>query len=344
MNESRTIFAHIRTVVIVTLITVMVWLLAESRMVRSRAIEPQLVLTTLNPDGESKYVVRQTLGQEQVRSVSINMTGSLAGLDRFTRVLQSRIELRVGRDIPAEPGVHLIDLKEALRDLPELAAVHGLIITQVTPAMVSVEVDEVISLDLPIRVELPIGVELDGVPSSDPASVQVVGPRSSIQGLDSQEAIVRIQPEVLEHLSEGRLETIPGALVLLPVDRSYGWDIQTSPSQVDIRLTLKSQITRLTIGRLPIQVLIAPGEIGKWNVEIADADKDLINVLIEGPDKAIEQIRSGDVVPRAVVMLSFEDLGRGLESTTAQILGLPSGCRLLNPEFLVSLSITKAQE
>ena len=343
MNDSRTFFAHVRTGVIVTLITVMVWLLAESRMVRDRSIEPQLVLTTLNPDGESKYVVRQILGQEQIRTVSVSMTGSIAGLDRFARVLQSRVELRVGRDIPAEPGIHVVDLKQVLRDSPELA-VHGLIITQVSPATVSVEVDEVITLDLPIRVELPQGVELDGVPSSDPAFIQVVGPRSSIQGLSAQEAVVQILPEVLEHLSEGRLETIPGALVQLPGDGGFGWDIETNPSQVDIRLTLKSQTARWTIARLPIQVLIAPGEIGKWNVQIADADKDLINVLVEGPDHAIEQIRSGDVQPRAVVMLSFEDLGRGLESTTAQILGLPSGCKLLNPEFLISLSISKAQE
>ncbi|MGV6814282.1 MAG: hypothetical protein ACWA5W_04630, partial [Phycisphaerales bacterium] len=158
MNESRTILGHLRTGLIVTLITVMVWLLAESRVVRTRSLEPQVVLTTVNPEGEAEMVVRQRAGDDPIRTVSVSMTGSLAGLDRFARLLQNRIELRVGRDIPAEPGLHEIDLKRVLRESADLA-VHGLIITQVTPPTIWVDVDEVISKELPVRVDIPEGVE-----------------------------------------------------------------------------------------------------------------------------------------------------------------------------------------
>lgn len=347
MSESRTILGHLRTGLIVTLITVMVWLLAESRVVRTRSLEPQIVLTTVNPEGEAEMVVRQRAGQDPIRTVRVSMTGSLAGLDRFARLLQNRIELRVGRDIPAEPGLHEIDLKHILRESPDLA-VHGLIITQVTPPTIWVDVDEVVSKELPVQVDIPEGVELDGVPRSDPASVRVVGPKRAIEQLKAQHVIAKVMPGVIGQLVQGRLETIPGVLIQMPDaevggDEDLGDEIQTEPSQVDIRLTLKSQTDRWTIGRLPIQILIAPGEVGKWDVQVSDSDKDLVNVQIEGPASAIELVRSGKVVPQAVVQLSFEDLGRGIESKSAQILGLPSGCRLLNPDFPVKLTISKVE-
>ncbi|MGV6814283.1 MAG: hypothetical protein ACWA5W_04635, partial [Phycisphaerales bacterium] len=188
---------------------------------------------------------------------------------------------------------------------------------------------------------------LDGVPRSDPASVRVVGPKRAIEQLKAQHVIARVMPGVMDQLAQGRLETIPGVLIQLPDgglgNDDLGGEIQTEPSQVDIRLTLKSQTARWTIGRLPIQIMIAPGEVGKWTVEVSDSDKDLVNVQIEGPASAIEAVRTGEVVPQAVVQLSFEDLGRGIESKSAQILGLPSGCRLLNPDFQVKLMISKVE-
>lgn len=347
MNEKRTLLGHIRTFVIVTLITVMVWLLAESRMVQTRTIEAQVILTPvpLSADGSDgvSLVVRQALrqadGLDQIRTASIQIEGSTAGLDRFARLLQNRIELRIGREIPAEPGFHTLDLRAILRQTSNMA-VHGLIITEVSPETITVEVDELVTREFRLRVDMPSGVELDGVPRTDPAQVRVVAPSSVLARVNATEASVRIDSSRLTQLAQGRLETIPGVVVeLLGIDRQ-DWQTEIEPRQVDVFVTLKTLTENLTIDRLPVQVLLAPGEIGDWRVQIDDADKDLVNVVVSGPAQAIEQLKVGEVVPRAFVILTFEDLERQIGSITAQILGLPPGCRVVSPEVTVNLSIS----
>ncbi len=343
MNEQRTFFGHLRTFVIVTLITVMVWLLAESRMVQMRTLEAQVVLASAakGEEGSSELplVVRQADGQDQVRTATIQIEGSAAGLDRFARMLQNRIELRVGREIPAEPGIHTLDLREILRQSLEMS-VHGLIITEVSPETITVEVDELVTREFRLRVDMPVGVELDGVPRTDPAMVRVVAPSRVLGQVKAAQASVRIDPGKVAQLSQGRLETIPGVAVELPGIDGQDWQTQIEPRQVDVFVTLRTLTENLTIDRLPVQVLMAPGEIGRWRIQIDEADKDLVNIMVVGPAQAIEQLRAGEVVPRAFVTLTFEDLERRIGSKPAQILGLPPECRVVSPEVMVNLAIS----
>jgi hypothetical protein len=353
MSEQRTFFGHLRTFMIVTLITVMVWLLAESRMVLTRTLEAQVVFTSVPPasgssaDDEGGLVVRQALSpaeralgvESAIRSARIQVEGSTSGIDQFVRLLQGRIELRIGREIPAESGIHMLDLREVLRQSSELA-VHGLTITQVSPATVMVEVDRLETREFRIGVDMPAGVELDGVPRTDPPMVRVVAPSSVLAQVKTTQASVQIDSVKVAQLAQGRLETIPGVAIELPGIDRQGWHTQIEPAQVDVFLTLRTLTEQMTIDRLPVQVLMAPGEIGDWRVEISDADKDLVNIVIAGPAQEIEQLRSGEIVPRAFVSLTFEDLERRISSKPTQILGLPPGCRVVSPESVVNLTIS----
>jgi len=342
MSEPRSIWSAIQTFLIVTLITVMVWLLAESRMVRTRSIEAQLILTTIDTPGSMALVVRQSqTGKTPVRIANIQIEGSTAGFDRFARLLQNRVELRVGREVPGEPGEHELDLQLILQEQIFAMGVHGLVVTEVTPPTIRVEVDEIETREFPIRVMLPNGLDLDGVPRADPVSVRVNAPASVLAKVTSDEAIVRIHEDIVSQLDQGRLETVPGAVVTINGLDEDSWASQIEPSQVDVRLTLRTQIEQMTVDRLPVQVLLAPGEIGKWGVEINDSDKDLVNVMVAGPIESIRLLRSGEVKLRAFVMLSFEDLGRGVSAKPAQVLGLPPGCRVVSPEISVNLKITR---
>ncbi|MDF1808233.1 MAG: hypothetical protein P1U42_00905 [Phycisphaerales bacterium] len=344
MSDTRTIFGHIRTFIIVTLITIMVWLLAESRMVRNRTIEAQIVLTTVPvpvtaTGNETVLVVRQSLEQVQVRTAEIKIEGSTAGLDRFARTLQNRVELRVGREIPGKPGTHTIDLRAILRQISESTG-HGLIISEVSPATINVQVDELQSREFPVRVVLPNEIQLDGAPRADPDLITVTAPTSILNGIRSNEAVVRIDDAEISQLAQGRLETIPGVVVQIDgVDRQ-DWATQITPSQVDVFVTLRTLTENHTIDRLPIQVLLAPGEIGKWLVRINESDKDLVNVEISGSAQAIEMLKSGEIEPRAFINLSFEELERGISSKPAQILGLPAGCRVTSPQMTVKFDIS----
>ncbi len=350
MKESGSFVGHLKTFISVTLIAVMVWLLAESKMVRTQTFEAQVVLTTVPMANDSleeaSLVVRQAsrstdgLIQSLVRTVSIEIEGSTSGIDRFSRRLQNRIELRIGREIPANPGMHTLDLRSILRDSADMA-IQGVVISKVTPEVIFVQVDELVTREFPIRVDMPAGVELDGAPRTDPPTVRVVAPSSVLAGVDANEAVVRVEAIKLAQLAQGRRETIPDIAIEIAGIGSNNWATVIEPAHVDVFVTLHTLSETMRLDRLPVQVLIAPAEIGKWRVQIADADKDLVNIEISGPAAAIELLKSGAVSPRAFVMLGFEELERGVGSKPAQILGLPVGCRIESAEFTVNLQISR---
>mgnify|MGYP003651319563 FL=1 len=222
--------------------------------------------------------------------------------------------------------------------------VHGLIITDVSPSVIQVEVDELETREFPVRVLMPDGVELDGAPRAEPTFVRVTAPMGVLAGIEGDEAYVRVDQSEIVELAQGRLETIPGLVIELSgVDQS-DWATLIEPIQVDVLVTVRTLTENVSIARLPVQVLMAPDGIGNWRVVIDDADKDLVNVMFEGPAEGIALLKSGEVRPRAIVDLSFEDLGRRIRSKSAQILGLPPGCRVVSPDFTVNLVISPIEE
>lgn len=343
MGEQRTIFAKIRTIIVVTLISMMLWLLAESRMVRSQTVEAQLAITMVESPGGIELAVRQAPDQMLVRIVEIEIEGSTSGIDELVRQLQNRVELRLGREIPARPGLFEIDLRAELRKSPDLD-MHGVTITSVSPERLTIEVDEIETREFRVGVELPDGVLTDSVAFTEPALVTLRAPSTVMQQVASERAKVVVTEDQIEALTPGRLETVPGMVVELDGVRSGTWATTLEPAQVDVLLTLRSVTQRLTLDPLPVQVLLAPGEIGRWRVDIDDTDRDLLGVEIEGPVEAIELLRSKSVRPRALIALSFEDLGQGIDEKPAQIVNLPPGCRVVSSEQDVGFRISRVAE
>lgn len=343
MSEAeRGFFGHVRTCLVVTLIAAMVWLLAESRMVRSRSIEAQVTLDSAGLSEGSNLVVRQSPSTVPVRTVAIEIEGSTAGLDRFVRELQNRVELRLGQEIPPRPGAYRLDMRSVLRSSTMLD-MQGVTIKAVIPPEIVLEVDELETRELPVLVELPEGVQTDGLPRTEPPSVRLRAPSTLLAELSAQSATVTLTTSQVARLTPGRLETAPGGIVEIAGISTDDWATTIEPSQVDVLLTLKTITQQLELDPLPVQVLIAPGEIGTWRVEIDDTDRDLLGVVVEGPVEGIEALRNKSVRPRAYVSLSFEDLERGVRSSPAQIVNLPLGCRVVSPERTIGLSITREE-
>jgi hypothetical protein len=142
MNEERGTLARIRTIIVVTLISAMLWLLAESRMVRTSEIEAQVGLMKAQAAGGIELVVRQSPEEPLLRTIKVELEGSTSGIDRFARAMQNRFDLRLGREIPARPGIFTIDLRAELRKAADLD-IHGVTIKSVTPETIMIEVDEI---------------------------------------------------------------------------------------------------------------------------------------------------------------------------------------------------------
>lgn len=343
-SESKPgVWSQIRTIILVTFLTILVWVLAESRMIQTRVVELQIVLIGTTADSEQHFVVRPSENELWSSSIDLELEGSLASLDQASRELRGRVQLAVGDQIPARAGIHDIDLRTVLRELPSLRS-HGVSIHGLSTELAKVEVDEIITLELPVRVELPASVALTGPPRSVPPSVTVQGPASQLAVLEGRDVIAVPDPSTVSALPPGRLETIPGVTLTLPIesdaDLSPSWTPLLTPSRADIRLTIRSLTQTTTIDRLPIQVLIAPGEMGRWDIVLNPGNEDLVSVQITGPTDALEAINAGTIVPSAVLSLSFQELERAVSTKQVELMGLPDNVRVTTDLPEISFTIT----
>ncbi|MCC5823660.1 MAG: hypothetical protein LAT64_10995 [Phycisphaerales bacterium] len=329
----------LRTVLLVSMVTLLVWLLAESRTVRTQIadLSPRLEVGTA-----SGLVARPAPGFAWPESVKVTFSGSTAGLDQVVRSLQGRLELRVGIEVLATPGVHEIDMREVLRT-SELIVTAGAGVVEVNPQRVRVEVDSLRETSLPVRIIEPDGVafESNGRPTPMPGALRVRGPSSVLARLEGAEGLVRLDPALVAGLTPGRAETLGRLRVEVPEDQDR-WATRFEPDYVDVALTLRSRTQSLVLSSMPVQIQLAPGEVGRWRVSLPPGGQDLVGVEVTGPSDQIERLRSGQLVPEAVVTLSFDELERGIESKEAQVMGLPTGVQI-SPEanLMVRLGIQR---
>ena len=338
-TRSQQVFSVARTMVLVTLIAVLLWLMAESQMVQTRTIEVQIVLVSKG-EGQDGPVVRASPDVSWERTAELTLQGATSELDRVVRLLGGKFELRLGQEIPTTPGRHDLDLRSIWRQHSEIQG-SGVTVAAVVPEVARVEVDELIKMTLPVRVELPSGVRVQGTPQSDPQQVELVGPASTIEMLRSSGASARVlvSDEMLLQLSPGRTETIRGVPVVVSGLSVGEWETRVTPQRVDVRVLLRSLSETLELGPMPVQVLVAPDEIGRYVIEIAPADRDVVGVVVAGPAEAIEQIRSGSVVPTAYLALSLDQLEARVTSASIRVSGLPPGVRMSGAERAVQLTI-----
>ncbi|MBL4810155.1 MAG: hypothetical protein JKY43_08905 [Phycisphaerales bacterium] len=344
-TNTPSFWAKVRTVILVSFLAILIWLLAESRMVQTRMVELQIVLIGNSQDPQHRYVVRPAIGEHWTASIDVELEGSLASLDQASRDLRGRVQLLVGDQIPSRPGIHDLDLKSILRNLTPLHSL-GVSIRSLSTDLVKVQVDELVSIQLPVRVDLPPSVALDGPVRAIPQTISIQGPASFIATLEGREILATLSPNSIAPLTPGRLETIPGVALTLPTipfDSSSsppGWTPVLSPSRVDVRLTVRSLTQTTVIDRLPIQVLLAPGEVGRWIVALDPGSEDLVSIQISGPSDALASIADGSKVPAAILSLSFQDLERGISTKQVSLLGLPESVQILSDMPDISFTIS----
>ncbi len=337
----------IRTLVVVTVLAALAWALAESQTIQTEPLSLQLVLAdgsegvTAREDGP---VVRVAPDQDWGGQVEVTIAGSAALTDTLKDRLLGLVTLAVGANFPSEPGVHEIDLREALRGSESFRG-SGVTIESVSPARLRVEVGQLGVRELPVAVRVPDGVELDGVPAATPTTVRFIAPRSVLDEYGPSAVVsAELGERELGPLVPGRAETVRNVAVRLPPGTDLGWSTRLDPARVDVSVTVRSKSSTLTIPTMPVQVRMSPTEAGRWSIEIDQADQDLIDVVLTGPQEQLDRIRRREIRPAAEIVLSFEDLEAGLETARARVVDLPAGVRAEIPNDAVRLTITRVSQ
>jgi hypothetical protein len=309
---------RMRTALIVSLVSVLVWLFAESRTLR---IETIAVPVTIDVGGRT-LVFRLTDGDAWAGVVEVELTGPVGLIDALRGPMGEGVLLELGDELPGDPGVRSVDLREALRR-DSLFADSGITIRRIVPETLGLEIDRLESVRLPVQVDLS-GVETSGPVTVQPPEIEVRVPASFAGGLP-ESIIARLDPTRLASLVPGRrseLSQVPVELEGLPDGL---WGLRLGETRVTVALAVRARTQNLMIAELPILIELAPADFARWIVEIPPEDRVLTNLSLTGPGAAIDRLRRGEIRLRAVVSISSEAMERGIDRAPVELVGLPSG-------------------
>ncbi len=311
--------AMLKTACIVTIVSALIWLYAESESVRTEEFRSVRVNFTV-PTGSERAV---WLAADRTSAMSINITleGPTAAIDALRRVLATPLELSPGSGLRAESGVQVVQFREALRRHPSIRRTPVTIV-DVSPAEVSVHVDDLVRVPMPVRVELPREFELSSPAQLSAAQATVVMP-ASLRDRVGESAFVSaaIERERLERLTRDRLERITDVRLQAPMSIRTEPFVRVEPPDTVVSLTLKGQRVSIVLPTVFVEIQIAPELLRNWIVEIPPEERFLRGVTVTGPADLVAQIERTGLV--AYVRILSEDLERQIQSKEAVFYELP---------------------
>lgn len=322
-----------KTYGLVSLITVLIWTWAERESLTASTVDARIDVAT----GEKADLTTRVVEPQWKGSVRVNLRGSNASIDAASRVLSSTLRLTPGiGGVPGTSGEHVVDLREALRDHPDLRRL-GVTIAGVEPPSCRIVVEELVKRTVPLRLQAP-GAALEGEPTFLVTSVEVQLPAAAAGRItEGTFAPAVVSTEVLSRLSDETAQVVQARIS--PPESLVGvTPVTMNPETVQVTLKLRARRETIILSEVPVYVALPPGAGGRWTVE---AETPVIrNVVASGPREAIDVLRQNPGVARAVVTLTSEDLAKGIESAAAAVVGGPAGVRFEGGELRVRLRIT----
>lgn len=327
--------AKIRTIILVSLVTVLIWLWAEGESLDTETFNPSI---TFVQNDEGDMLIRPY--ERWAGSVRVRVQGSKRALTEAKSELSGEIRLKIGdRGVPKHPGLQqIVDLGEAIEGLPVVRRL-GLSVQEVTPANTVVRIVKLVSRELPVRPIVPADIALLGQATVSP-------PRVTVKLTEAQDAQLPTDAVATAELTKQDLASVRDdtALTLtcrvrLPDGLDDESEVEITPPRVSVTFRLKRSVDSVTVATVPVWFALPSTEGDGWNIELID--KFLRDVTFTGPTEAIAKIRSREVVPLAEVRLSSDDLENGIEAKEAVIVDVPPGVESGVAVKTVRLKVTR---
>lgn len=321
----------IKTYALVTVVSLLIWVWAEAESLSTVPVSPRVELARTD-------VVPTVLDAGWNGTVRMRVRGSSAAVSQAQSRLSTVLSLVPGiGGIPATPGEHNVDLRDALRDHPALARL-GVNFVDVEPAIIRVRLDQLASRSVEVRAVLP-GLDVQGAATAAPPKVTLRLLERDVANLPPVLAATATpDADVLARLAGEGPHTVPGR-VSVPGLPAWLGPVTIDPPEVLVTFTLRSKIDAWSVPQAPIWVVLPPGEAASWSVTPAQAFVE--NVSITGPRELIEQVRAVEGGVRAYVVLSSDDLQKRVTSAPITFSLAPTGLRFTAKQSSVGLKIER---
>lgn len=335
-------FDRVKIFIMVTLVTLTVWLFAEAESLSSYSSVSRVQFVA----GEgTNRIVRLTEGS--TASVTVDVEGSRAALEKARDILTSGVRLELGKTgVPLADGTHSVNLLEAIHAYQPLTQA-GVQVVSVTPQNVTIRVLELETRPTPVDAQLP-GVQVVGSVKVTPETVPVRLPRG--------EWTAMTQPlRLVARLTDDQIRELPASGVarrevrVTPPATIGGVEpFASGVPSVELEFTVKNRNAVANITAAPVQVILPPIESGKWKVDIDPQDQ-FLALEAQGPSEVIERLQTAGNPVIAIVALSSDDLEKGIESKEVAfgqlragvLSAMPDSVRITAPKTSVRLKVAR---
>jgi len=300
----------LETLVLVTVITVLVWLYAEGEVVRTYR-EPVPV----------KFVAPPGQGPLMIDPESSGETGGVIEVEAIFRASAGQIQtitqsLREGPiEVPVEPpsedapdGVEQeINLRQALANsrLGQL----GVNIADTNPVSETVHVESMKTITRPIR------VKTGDIPLSEPATVEPQAaelevPASRVARAQNWPVVAEVNQRRLRAAKPGQSQTLSVNLDLADwvADQPA---VQLKQRSAKVTLTLDNNTESLVLEAVPIRVNAPASLLERYSIHLPADRRQVRLVQVAGPAEAIDRIRSGQFEVWAEIRPTEQRLEKG---------------------------------
>lgn len=331
MAIERSLWEKVQTAVLVTLVSVLVWIFAEGESLATNVRNSVRLQIANDPDLWTRISLPSGDPWSDLNSVSIE--GAAGAVSQVMNELAGGIRLVAGRDIPADPGEFEIELREVLSKYPPIQQ-RGVTVTEVDPPKIIVTVDTLREIEarvVPRKPQDDPTLTVEAVPPT----VMVTLPSRQVPASERIDVFAPLSAEDLAGLTLGTTPiTIDGIKVNFEDRLANVPGARIEPAEVDLRVVRRVRTGTKTLPTVPVHIRVPAVSIGLYEIHTAGNSETLADVVLEGPADLLDQIGPGKRHnPVAVVELLPDEieaqLARGVETATiekaASLINLPSG-------------------
>ncbi len=309
-------FGRFEAVALVTVVTAIVWIIAEGETQHNDTISLNIVF-----EGTTDLAITP----KAPIPIQIEFKCPTNRVDDLRSLATAPVRIPLQPDDSTTERV--IDLSETLN---QLTAIRDIKVTIVSadPPSARVHVERIKPFQAPVVVESG-DVQLTGVPTREPQSVTVHMTQSQRDLIDGDLTVVARLADIPDITSIAKGEEVTRDVpVTLPGNIGVS-GASAEPATVSVSFTIDKQQATAVIPSVPIYIRVPVLESGKYLVR-PDNNQPLLtdNVELTGPRAIIDQIKKSEIPVFAELRLTSDDLETlaGKPSVTRQLdFDVPAG-------------------
>lgn len=328
---------NIEDYVIVTVITLLIWLYAESRTLEP--YDPGRLALELRTPSEDMVV-----SDASATAVHVQFTGAKSAISRLQARLSGKLRVTLP---PLEPGKQTLPLQDLLPKSEQLgdASVN---IASIDPPTLTLT----LTRRVPRYGELiwkPEGVRLQDGFKAEPSKVRITLPEDKLSDvmIDGKVVLELRSREDIQSFQPNKERKVQ-ADVLLPPSLANNPNVRVEPAEVTLSFIIEKKEERYTPPSVPVFITWPPGEPKSFTVELNEEDQLLKDVKVTGPADLVAQVRSGTIPIRAQVVFDHDALvkggQRGESPYPIQFVDVPTALSVESPKTSVRVTIKRLGE